>query len=105
MPWQAFFDQLITISGVKNQEGGLLVTPKPRKKTTFLNPQTSCICTGTLKRWRGGGSQKFRPAKDVCSRLNWAKSRSIKGDRKIHVRAQVNFNHIVEQNRIFFNAS
>lgn len=56
MPWQAFFDQLITISGVKNQEGGLLVTPKPRKKT-FLNPQTSCICTGTLKRWRRGESK------------------------------------------------
>lgn len=64
MPWQAFLDQLITISGVKNQEGGLLVTPKPRKKT-FLNPQTSCICTGTL--CRRGGVKSLGP-QQMCVR-------------------------------------
>lgn len=67
MPWQAFLDQLITISGVKKQEGGLLITPKPREKKTLLNPQTSCICTGTLKRWRGGKVKSFGPQK-MCVR-------------------------------------
>lgn len=62
MPWQAFFDQLITISGVKNQEGGLLVTPKPRKKNVFKSPDFLYLHRNTEK-MAGGGESKVSARK------------------------------------------